>query len=222
MRLISDKSCDAMADNIFITTTRDGLYPSPQDGLDNVQRRPHIYSVNGETKLIIRDDDRLEDDEVVGRIASEMFNGSIPQEAILFVHGFNCSLDGAIDNAKRIRDSVNNNIPVVVYDWNSTYNQSFPNIIKGYAKDSEEATKSVRPLNLLLYVLLRGINKVHIMCHSMGSALLEKLNKSDDEEITKEYITIEHKSFKEDVKGYFRSTIDFFACSHPEPDLDER
>ena len=117
-------------------------------------------------------------------------------DVIVFVHGFNTSIEGAQTAARLIRESMdmtntNKSIHVIAYDWASTYGSGFwdlitnlfnrsllakviPSIAKNYAQDSEAAQTSVRPLVWLLYVLLAANStcKIHIISHSMGTRIV--------------------------------------------------
>lgn len=115
-----------------------------------------------------------------------------------------------------------------VFELNERY-ESIKNAIQGYLRRLNNDNKM---LERKLGMLPKGdisyqdfADEVKSFTEPCGErqALLEKLNKIDDyEDTANEYITIEHSSFKEDVKGYFRSTIDFLVRSHPEPYLDEQ
>ncbi len=122
------------------------------------------------------------------------WDNSPDNDVVLFVHGFNTSMDGAKKSAEYICDAVNTNstkpIRVVIFDWASTHTKRFeffqswirdsiiakfiPSIAKNYAQDSESAQASVRPLVWLLYVLIASkyTGKLHIIGHSMGTKIV--------------------------------------------------
>ncbi len=91
------------------------------------------------------------------------------KEAVLFVHGFNTSMEGAQQAGKSISEATE--LPVIVFDWNSGHEGFFLKAAKLYARDTDTASASVRSLNWLLYFLLRNM-KLHIVSHSMGSQIV--------------------------------------------------
>jgi esterase/lipase superfamily enzyme len=153
---------------------------------DSFREVPYLYHERQRddgklaSEMFIGENDNIEDQTVVRDKIDMLFPGSVSGsllgEAVLYVHGFNCSPEGAKMDAEEIYGITGK--PVIVFDWASTHNYPLignsviPFVAKGYAKDAEAATLSVRPMNWILYVLLRGIEKLHIVSHSMGARIL--------------------------------------------------
>ncbi len=127
------------------------------------ENSPYLFYVEGRERLPITD--LLNSD---AQTASKIGN-LIPKvdEAILFVHGYNTTLEGAQKNAAIISSATK--LQVIVFDWNSGHDVAIQ-AAKLYSKDADTATASVRSLNWLLYYLLRNM-KLHILSHSMGSRI---------------------------------------------------
>ena len=134
-----------------------------------------------ESDVFLQNNDDMNDTNTIQSKVNMLFpeNDNI-KEITLYVHGFNTNTEGAKRDAQYIHDITGH--PVVVFDWDSTSDLSIlyvpfigsllPGVAKGYAKDSEMIATSVRPMNWILYVLLRGIDKVNIMSHSMGARIV--------------------------------------------------
>ena len=121
--------------------------------------------------------DSKKEDNYIKETNNILFNNeSISNEVILYVHGFNNSIDDAEKDANSI---ANTGRKVVVYDWASTSSRhKIVDIARSYAKDAEAAMASVRPLIWLLHVLLSMPITLHILCHSMGSRIVVESLKS--------------------------------------------
>lgn len=156
------------------------------------RRRPELelcYEVNKDDKLTLKsfleDSDDIDDPRTLASKLNMLFpseetwNGML-KEVVLYVHGFNCSPESARKDGASIVGITDK--PVVVFDWASTHSYPFfyvpfvssfiPYVVKGYAKDAETTTSSVRSFNWLLYILLRGVEKLHIVSHSMGARIV--------------------------------------------------
>ena len=133
-----------------------------------------------ESSIFLQNNDNTDNIETVKSKINVLFpeSGGHMNTVVLYVHGFNNSVEGAKRDAEIIHTVTKH--PVVVFGWDSTHDLSIlpvfgdilPGVAQGYAKDSEMVTTSVRPLNWILYVLLRGSNRVNIISHSMGTRIV--------------------------------------------------
>mmetsp|Transcript_12530 Transcript_12530/g.37619 ORF Transcript_12530/g.37619 Transcript_12530/m.37619 type:complete len:412 (-) Transcript_12530:1274-2509(-) len=151
-----------------------------RDTNTKLQMRPYMYHVQQseplQAKLFLEDEDDLDDDKVVEKKIKDLFD-EVPKKLLLFVHGYNTPPEGALHGANQLHDATG--LHVLAFDWASEHDLglipsfgavAFP-IITGYLKDQEEAAASVLALNWLMYIVLRGVDKVNILCHSMGSQI---------------------------------------------------
>ena len=107
--------------------------------------------------------------------------GKEETEILIYIHGFNSSLQDAEDNGSELCGTGRR---VVVFDWASTNGGGIKDVPMFYAKDEEAALASVRPLVWLLLLLFKSTRTVHILAHSMGSRIaieaLRQLSRESD------------------------------------------
>jgi len=146
-----------------------------------LQRRPIINRLVPDVPLklekFLTDHDNLDSQAVIEGKMTDLF-GAVPEKLLLFVHGYNTDSVGATNSGKMLSES--SGMPVLVFDWASVHGmglggvapgQCWPGVIAGYFRDTEEAVASVQALNWLLFIVLRAVKKVNIVCHSMGSQI---------------------------------------------------
>lgn len=170
-------------------------YRKQEDGIavrlrlekESDQTRPYLFygqntgNINKGDHFLVQDEN-IHDENLCKRKVQDLLGLREVGKAVLYIHGFNSSNEGAVEDGLAIQRATRNT-PVIVFDWDSTHDlkvipripfigRILPDIVKGYAKDSETASGSVRSLNWLLYILLRGIGTLDIIAHSMGSRIL--------------------------------------------------
>jgi hypothetical protein len=94
----------------------------------------------------------LKDESYIQNLNGRLL-GDYAGDVVVFIHGFNSSLESAKNDGEQIADALPGK-KVVVFDWASTNSGSLVDIGRYYAKDSESAMTSVRALTWLLHVLL--------------------------------------------------------------------
>lgn len=196
---------------------------------ESFRKVPYLYHERQEdngrlaSEMFIDDNEDIEDPTVVKSKIDMLFpdsNGRL-DEAVLYVHGFNCSPESAKEDAENIFRITKK--PVIAFDWASTHSYPFigssviPFVAKGYAKDAETATLSVRPMNWILYVLLRGIEKLHIVSHSMGAriSMWSISNLSHDYRLTRKF---QRNNFSDTQQKMFEN-LGMIVLKEPDADI---
>lgn len=190
---------------------------------------PYLHVHNTHVDLFDSKDDSFRYVALTQLIASErgtveriyhnlLFDDDTCEEVIIYVHGFNSSITDATENARDIQEATN--LPVISYDWASTSTKNFiiPDIFKigrSYAKDSETAIASVRPLTWLLHFVFAKFKKVNILCHSMGSRIVTECMKGIAHDY---YLLVMHNS------GVYNAYENMFtklkSIVYKQPDID--
>lgn len=110
----------------------------------------------------------LEEDEFLGEIASHV-SGRVgsARDILLFVHGFNTSLDEARFRVAQVAADGRFSGVAALFAWNSRGG------LFAYESDKEAATVARDALDKLLVDLARtpGLGRIHILAHSMGTWL---------------------------------------------------
>ncbi len=129
---------------------------------------PRIGGTDPQRHFALAQSRALETDEFSHELASHI-SGRVGagRDILLFVHGFNTSLDEArFRLAQIVRDSHFAGVPVL-FTWPSKAN------VFSYVSDKERATASRSALATVMRDLaaVPGVGRVHILAHSMGSWL---------------------------------------------------
>lgn len=130
--------------------------------------KPGLGSPNVMYHLVATARRPLDEEEFGNEIASHL-SGRIGsnRDILLFVHGFNTSVDDARDRlAQVVADARFGGVPVL-FTWPSQGS------VFAYGSDRESATASRDPLERLMLTLARGpdVGRIHILAHSMGAWL---------------------------------------------------
>ncbi|MGI8567900.1 MAG: alpha/beta hydrolase [Methylocella sp.] len=133
-----------------------------------VVERPSFGSADSTRDFVVGGSRPLDDDRFVKEITIHL-SGRVgaSRDILVFVHGFNTSLEEArFRLAQIVADSRFGGVPVL-FDW-----QSHGGIL-AYGSDKESATASRDALERLLMELAKtpGLGRVHILAHSMGGWL---------------------------------------------------
>lgn len=135
--------------------------------------RPVNWTFFGFTLISKPEDDRkhfiIKDTKVLSEIEfSQLAQSSSPSEALIFVHGFNNSFeDSAFRTAQIVWDLQYKGLPVL-FSWASKGS------IGDYLYDRDSAYLARSDFLNLIKILREkaGINKIHVLAHSMGNILV--------------------------------------------------
>lgn len=91
--------------------------------------------------------------------------------AFVFIHGFNTTFDEATYRAAQMAYDLGFDGPAFLYSWPSTGNTL------DYVTDLDSADNAARYIDSFLDIVFRtpGVEKVHLIAHSMGNAALAEL-----------------------------------------------
>jgi esterase/lipase superfamily enzyme len=140
----------------------------PPDHKPGSIERPGFGGPNPDQHFMLTDHSSLDEDEFRGQIAAHL-SGRIGanRDVLVYVHGFNTSLDDArFRLAQIIVDAKFGGVPVL-FTWPSKA------ALLAYGADKESATASRDAYLNLLNDLAEtpGIGRIHILAHSMGTWL---------------------------------------------------
>jgi esterase/lipase superfamily enzyme len=167
---------------LFVASTRRGEVPTddgrahysltaigvPADHQPGAIEKPSFGSADRTRHFTVLSKNALDEDEFLSQIASHV-SGRIgsSRDILLYVHGFNTSLEEArFRLAQIVADGGFAGVPVL-FTWNSRGG------LFNYESDKEAATVSRDALERTLLSLAKtpGVGRVHILGHSMGGWL---------------------------------------------------
>jgi esterase/lipase superfamily enzyme len=168
---------------LFVASTRRAEASSEKDGRSHFSlmaisvppghragaiERPSFGSNDPRRHFALLDRRKMEDSEFQGEIAAHVSGRvGVSRDILLYVHGFNTSLDEArFRVAQIVADGRFSGVPVL-FTWNSRGG------LFAYESDKESATVARDALEKLIVELSRtpGVGRVHILAHSMGAWL---------------------------------------------------
>ncbi len=142
-----------------------GVPPSHQPG---VIERPSFGSADRGRHFTVLSRSNLDESDFYTQVASHVSGRvGVSRDILLYVHGFNTSLDEArFRLAQIVADGGFSGVPVL-FTWNSRGG------LFNYESDKEAATVSRDALEHVLLSLAKtpGVGRVHILAHSMGAWL---------------------------------------------------
>jgi esterase/lipase superfamily enzyme len=91
--------------------------------------------------------------------------------AFVYIHGFNTSFDAAMFRAAQLAHDLDFDGPAFAYSWPSV------GALADYTTDMDSAEIAVKYLDEFLDIVFQteGVEKVHLLAHSMGNAALAEL-----------------------------------------------
>lgn len=113
----------------------------------------------------------LEESTFLETIADYAGQGGIPNEALIFIHGYKRSFGDSVENVAQLRYQLAFPGPVIAFSWPST------DSVSGYIADAENlewSTPSLRQLIATLADRFPGI-RLHILAHSLGNRALVRI-----------------------------------------------
>lgn len=128
--------------------------------------------------LVIRGKTLLSEAELVRQANKALGEArSYPEQALIFVHGFNVSFENAVKRTAQIAYDLDFDGPVLLFSWPSRGgNTLISNMIHvfDYTADSKSAEVSVDFLRPFLENITTqvGAKKLHVLAHSMGNKVL--------------------------------------------------
>lgn len=142
-----------------------GVPPGHQPG---VVEKPSFGGADRGRHFTVLSKSNMDENDFYAQVASHVSGRvGVSRDILLYVHGFNTSLDEArFRLAQIVADGGFSGVPVL-FTWNSRGG------LFNYESDKEAATVSRDALEQLLLGLARtpGVGRVHILAHSMGSWL---------------------------------------------------
>jgi len=122
-------------------------------------------------------------------------------EALLFVHGFNCSFESAALRTAQIIYDISFQGTGAFFSWPSS-----PGKLRSYSHDMQLARNSVPDLEEFVTLVLNvpGIEKLHIIAHSLGSYVAT--------------LTIDRLSVNHSISGLLHILRQLVLCA---PDVDQ-
>jgi esterase/lipase superfamily enzyme len=162
---------------------------------------PMWGAANARNHIVLAEERELDSDEFHAELASHLSGRiGVNRDVLVFVHGFNTSLDEARERAAQIIADSRFGGVGVLFTW-PTKQQLF-----GYVSDKDNATASRDALQSLLadVAATPGVGKIHVLAHSMGGWL------------AMEALRQESISGDRDLKGHLGQVM----LASPDIDLD--
>ncbi len=140
----------------------------PQNHRPGAIERPSFGAADKGRHFAVLSKRNMDEEEFYGELAAHVSGRvGVSRDILLYVHGFNTSLDEArFRLAQVVADGGFSGVPAL-FTWNSRGG------LFNYESDKEAATVSRDALEKVLFALARtpGVGRVHILAHSMGAWL---------------------------------------------------
>lgn len=168
---------------LFVASTRRGDSGAEKDGKAHFSliaigvppghragaiERPSFGSSDPRRHFVLLDRSKMDEPEFLGEIAAHVSGRvGVSRDILLYVHGFNTSLEESrFRVAQIVSDGHFSGVPVL-FTWNSRGG------LFNYESDKESATVARDSLEKLIVDLSHtpGVGRVHILAHSMGAWL---------------------------------------------------
>jgi esterase/lipase superfamily enzyme len=183
MTFVSPPQGDPLRVPLFVASTRRGEGSPEKDGKAHFSlmaisvppahragaiERPSFGASDPRRHFVLLDRSKMDESEFQGEIAAHVSGRiGVSRDILLYVHGFNTSLDEArFRVAQIVADGHFSGVPVL-FTWNSRGG------LFAYESDKESATVARDALEKLIVDLSHapGVGRVHILAHSMGTWL---------------------------------------------------